>query len=196
MRPLLALLVIAVLAPAAYSQQNALLSARDASTLYKRSLQLVESTSAAVPGLVRAAAPVLENARQALVNLETGPAGHSGLIYDLLINVRAYLALADSLPSLPNYVCIETSDAGAAFRDESMVGKIRVLSAAPAGWSSWVTATSSSWTSGPVRRRISPHWKFLTKPSRRISPPICMRTTLATSHKFGLEVGSAGGSSR
>src|SRR5262249_31097997 len=36
-------------------------------------------------------------------------------------------ALADSLPRLPDYVCIETSDAGAAFRDESMVGKIKVL---------------------------------------------------------------------
>jgi hypothetical protein len=40
-------------------------------------------------------------------------------------------ALADSLSTLPNYVCIETSDAGAAFRDESMVGKIKVLGAPP-----------------------------------------------------------------
>jgi hypothetical protein len=39
-------------------------------------------------------------------------------------------ALADSLPRLPDYVCIETSDAGAAFRDESMVGKIKVLGTA------------------------------------------------------------------
>jgi len=39
--------------------------------------------------------------------------------------------LADSLPRLPDYVCIETSDAGTAFRDESMVGKIRVLGASP-----------------------------------------------------------------
>jgi len=41
------------------------------------------------------------------------------------------LALADSLPHLPNYVCIETSDAGAAFSDESMVGKIKILGAPP-----------------------------------------------------------------
>jgi len=41
-------------------------------------------------------------------------------------------ALADSLSPLPNYVCIQTSDAGAAFRDESMVGKIKVLGAPPA----------------------------------------------------------------
>jgi lysophospholipase L1-like esterase len=98
MRRLFALVTIAALAPAAYSQPNALLAAKDASALFKRSLQLIESTSAAVPGLVRAGAPVLENARQALSNLESGPAGNAGLIYDLLINVRAYLALADTLP--------------------------------------------------------------------------------------------------
>jgi len=98
MRPIFALVTIAALAPAVYSQQNAMLSAKDASALFTRSLQLIESTSAAVPGLVRAAAPVLENARQSLKNLESGPAGNAGLTYDLLINVRAYLALADSLP--------------------------------------------------------------------------------------------------
>ena len=38
-------------------------------------------------------------------------------------------ALADSLPSLPNYVCIETSDSASAFRDESLVGKIKILGA-------------------------------------------------------------------
>jgi lysophospholipase L1-like esterase len=48
--------------------------------------------------LVRAAAPVLENARQAQQNLESGPAGHAGLTYDLLTNLRAYLALSDSIP--------------------------------------------------------------------------------------------------
>jgi hypothetical protein len=35
--------------------------------------------------------------------------------------------LADSLPSLPDYVCIETSDAKPPFRDESLVGKIKIL---------------------------------------------------------------------
>ena len=98
MRPISALALAAVLATAAYSQQNALLPASEASALYQRSLQLLESTSAAVPGLVRAAAPVLENARQAQQNLETGPPGHSGLTYDLLVNLRAYMALADSIP--------------------------------------------------------------------------------------------------
>jgi lysophospholipase L1-like esterase len=110
MRRILALIILAACSTAAYSQQNAnpqqnansqqdpLLSAQDAAALYQRSLQLLESTSAAVPGLVRAAGPVLENARQAKQNLENGPAGHAGLTYDLLINLRAYMALADSLP--------------------------------------------------------------------------------------------------
>lgn len=35
-------------------------------------------------------------------------------------------ALADSLPSLPDYVCIESSDGAPAFRDESLVGRIKV----------------------------------------------------------------------
>lgn len=81
-----------------YAQQNALLPAQEASALFNRSLQLIESTSAAVPGLARAAAPVLENARQSLINIQTGTAGNSGLTYDLLSNVRAYLTLADSMP--------------------------------------------------------------------------------------------------
>jgi lysophospholipase L1-like esterase len=98
MRRIFSLVIIAVLTTAAYAQQNAQLSAQEAATLYRRSLQLLESTSAAVPGLVRAAAPVLENARQAQQNLENGPPGHAGLTYDLLTNLRAYLALADSLP--------------------------------------------------------------------------------------------------
>lgn len=34
--------------------------------------------------------------------------------------------LADSLPRLPDYVCIETSDGSPAFRDESMVGRLRL----------------------------------------------------------------------
>ena len=116
MRSFFALACAAILAVTAYAQTvispspasptttaqtqpaNALLPARDAAALFERSVQLIESTSATVPGLVRAAAPVLENARQALINLQSGPAGHAGLVYDLLVNVRAYLALSDSLP--------------------------------------------------------------------------------------------------
>jgi hypothetical protein len=100
-RRIQALVAVAALAAAGYSQQtNALLPANDASALFKRSVQLIESTSAAVPGLARAAAPALENARQALLNLESGVTGASGLTYDLLTQIRAYLSLADTVPKL------------------------------------------------------------------------------------------------
>jgi hypothetical protein len=36
-------------------------------------------------------------------------------------------AMADTLPRLPDYVCIETTDKSPAFRDQSMVGKIKIL---------------------------------------------------------------------
>lgn len=40
-------------------------------------------------------------------------------------------AMVNSLPTLPDYVCIETTDGAQAFRDESMVGKIKTLGASP-----------------------------------------------------------------
>src|SRR5690348_992527 len=77
MSRILALVVLAALAPAAHSQPNPLLPAKEASALFRRSVQLIESTSATVPGLVRAAAPSLENARQALINIESGTPGNT-----------------------------------------------------------------------------------------------------------------------
>ncbi|MCP5109289.1 MAG: hypothetical protein GY953_00480 [bacterium] len=86
-------------APALRAQEEPLLPARDAAALMTRAVQLVESTSLTVPGLARAAAPVLENSRQALANLKASSGGrHSGHTYEVLANVRAYQALADSLP--------------------------------------------------------------------------------------------------
>ena len=83
---------------AAQTQPSALLRTQESAALYRRAVQLMESTSAAAPGLARAGAPVVENARQALDNLERGIPGHSALTYDLLQNLRSYLALADSVP--------------------------------------------------------------------------------------------------
>jgi len=51
-----------------------------------------------VPGLSQAGGPVLENARQALISLESGPAGSVTPTYNLLTNLRAYLVLAESVP--------------------------------------------------------------------------------------------------
>ena len=96
-RPLLAL-SLALVAPAVYAQTPGLIPPAELAQTLRRSVQLIESTAAAVPGLVRAAAPVHENARQDLAKIEAGVAGHPGLLYDFLVDLRSYLALADSIP--------------------------------------------------------------------------------------------------
>jgi len=100
MRRVLAL-VLAAYAPVVYGQTPppaGLIPNAELPQVLRRSVQLIESTSVSVPGLVRAAAPVYENARQALINIEAGPARHPGLLYDLVVSLRSYLALADSVP--------------------------------------------------------------------------------------------------
>jgi lysophospholipase L1-like esterase len=87
-----------VLTPGGRAQQSALLNVQAANQLFERTVQLMESTTVAVPGLVRAGAPVLENARQALITLQAAPGQNSALTYTFLSNARAYLALADSVP--------------------------------------------------------------------------------------------------
>src|SRR5205085_12451215 len=83
---------------AAPNSANALLPNNDALALLKRISQLMESTMLATPGMARAAAPLSENVRQALVNIEASSPQNAGEIYNLLANVRAYLALSDALP--------------------------------------------------------------------------------------------------
>jgi len=103
--------VVLLAAPALYSQtpgaaaaapttapSNALLSNNDAAALLRRISQLMESTMLATPGMTRAATPLLENVKQALVNIESTSPQNAGQVYNLLANVRAYLALSDALP--------------------------------------------------------------------------------------------------
>jgi lysophospholipase L1-like esterase len=87
----------AAVAVAAAQNGSALLRNADALKLEQRTVQLMESTGVAVPGLARAGAPALENARQALANLERAPQ-NTGQTYLLLTNARAYLAISDSVP--------------------------------------------------------------------------------------------------
>jgi lysophospholipase L1-like esterase len=76
---------------------TALLSTAEVNQLCTRSRQLMEAGGVAVPDLARAAAPVIENVRQACAQLQLRP--NSGQpTYVLLMNVRAYLALADAVP--------------------------------------------------------------------------------------------------
>jgi lysophospholipase L1-like esterase len=76
---------------------GALLSDQEALKLEGRAVQLMESTGLAVPGLTRAGAPALEDARQALANLEAAPR-NAGNTYTFLSVARAYLAIADTVP--------------------------------------------------------------------------------------------------
>jgi lysophospholipase L1-like esterase len=75
---------------------SALLSGPDALKLERRAVQLVESTGLVVPGLARAGAPALEDARQTLANLETNPQ-NPGPTYIFLIDLRAYLSISDTV---------------------------------------------------------------------------------------------------
>ncbi len=77
---------------------SALLSNNDALAQLRRISQLMESTMLAAPGMARAAAPLAENVRQALANIEASSPQNAGQVYNMLANVRAYLALSDALP--------------------------------------------------------------------------------------------------
>lgn len=84
--------------PANQPAASALLSNNDALALLRRISQLMESTMLAAPGMARAAAPLAENVRQALANVEASSPQNGGQVYNMLANVRAYLALSDALP--------------------------------------------------------------------------------------------------
>ncbi|HSR07140.1 MAG TPA: GDSL-type esterase/lipase family protein [Bryobacteraceae bacterium] len=75
----------ALMAPAAVNQ------------LCGRLGELMEAGGVAVPDLLRAAAPVIENTRQDCIQLRLLP-GRGRTTYSLLMNLRSYLALADSVP--------------------------------------------------------------------------------------------------
>lgn len=91
-------IVIFGAALAAIAQEpTALMNAQQANELYGRAVQLMESSTVAMPELNRAGAPLIENVRQAAKNLRDR-ANNSELTYSLLTNIRAYLLLADSVP--------------------------------------------------------------------------------------------------
>lgn len=76
---------------------NALLSTADLNQLCTRSRQLMEAGGVAIPDLARAAAPVIENVRQACTQIQLKPdAGQPTYVF--MMNLRAYLALADAVP--------------------------------------------------------------------------------------------------
>jgi lysophospholipase L1-like esterase len=75
----------------------ALMTGPQVNQLCERSTQLMEAGGVAVADLQRAAAPVIENVRQACLQLRRTPnAGQP--TYVLMMNLRAYLGLADAVP--------------------------------------------------------------------------------------------------
>jgi len=76
---------------------TALLSNAEVNQLCQRSRQLMEAGGVAVPDLARAAAPVIENVKQACIQIQLQP-NAAQPTYVFLMNVRAYLTLADAVP--------------------------------------------------------------------------------------------------
>jgi lysophospholipase L1-like esterase len=62
-----------------------------------RVLQLMDAGGIAVPDLRNASAPLIENAKQACLQLKEKP-GYGEGTYTLIQNLRAYLALSDAVP--------------------------------------------------------------------------------------------------
>jgi lysophospholipase L1-like esterase len=85
---------------------SATLLPRDASEIETRMLQLIESTAVAVPGLVRASEPVKQNAEMTFATMERNP--NPALLYQFINQVKAYLALSESIPR--PYPFPETAD--------------------------------------------------------------------------------------
>jgi len=77
--------------------ESALLNNKDLLDLYGRANLLMESTGFAVPDLAKAGAPLLEHGTKGLAALRTDPAS-TELNYAFLVNLRAYVQLADSVP--------------------------------------------------------------------------------------------------
>jgi len=82
---------------ASWAQPTALLKTAGVNQLCVRSTQLMEAGGVAIPDLSRAAAPVIENVKQACGQLRQQP-GAGQATYLLMVNLRAYLALADAVP--------------------------------------------------------------------------------------------------
>ena len=98
MRRLALLMACALAVPAAYAQNShAPPDPNEAGQLATRLLQLMESTAVAVPGLIRASEPLKQNADATFSALQRAPLNPS-LTYQFINEIRAYLALSDSIP--------------------------------------------------------------------------------------------------
>ncbi len=89
---------ILCLAPAAaQTPVTALLNGNDAVKQARAVVQLMETVSVVIPGLDKSAAPLLENSRQALRELQITPAS-SAATHRFLNDTQQFLAVADGMP--------------------------------------------------------------------------------------------------
>jgi acyl-CoA thioesterase-1 len=76
---------------------QALMTAKGVNELCQRTMQLMEAGGVAVPDLQRATAPIIESVKQACIQLQAR-AGFGQSTYGLMMDLRAYLSLADAVP--------------------------------------------------------------------------------------------------
>lgn len=76
---------------------NPLLSTAQMNQLCQRVVQLMDAGGVAVPDLQRAAAPIVESAKQSCAVLETKP-GTTQPVFAVMNSMRAYLTLSDAVP--------------------------------------------------------------------------------------------------
>jgi lysophospholipase L1-like esterase len=77
--------------------QNPLMPAAQMNLMCQRVVQLMDAGGVAVPDLQRAAAPIVEGAKQACTVLEAKP-GTTQPVFSVMNSVRAYLTLSDAVP--------------------------------------------------------------------------------------------------
>lgn len=88
----------------ASGQGNGALTNRQATELVERISDLLEATLVVMPELSRAGAPLQENFRQGALTLQTAQSrNHTGILYRMLLNAKAYLQLSDTLPKPPEF---------------------------------------------------------------------------------------------
>lgn len=95
--PMFLAAVLGAQAPAPAPNANPMLGQKEAGELAARLVQLVESTAFAVPGLIEASAPIKQNAAATVASMQRMPR-NPALTYQLINQVKAYLALSDSMP--------------------------------------------------------------------------------------------------
>ncbi len=98
-----AILLLAV-PPCVRSQAEGRISNQEAGRLMTRILDLLEANRIVMPELSMAGAPLQENFRHGLATLRTTVnARHTGILYGMLTNAKAYLQLSDTLPKPPDF---------------------------------------------------------------------------------------------